>query len=232
VARASCPCSFVSRARAPSNRGQDARDTQGRDALATGLCDRTRPFLRSSGRRPQDWFRPSTPDSPAGTTDHSPAFQRWVPRSETRSSPAGAKERPGNAALPSGSLPKANQDTARGPQRIIPRWGTPPRRDASRWGTQIGGPAFFRPGRNSFRLPPRFPSDESLGYPLSPAGLGQPREVRGYHAIAQNLSPRRRGAKGVVGRHRARLDKSLSKSGPGRRRTRRPWISLDLQHGS
>ncbi len=37
VARASCPCSFVSRARAPSNRGQDARDTQGRDALATRL---------------------------------------------------------------------------------------------------------------------------------------------------------------------------------------------------
>jgi hypothetical protein len=27
--------SFVSRARAPLNRGQDARDTQGRDALAT-----------------------------------------------------------------------------------------------------------------------------------------------------------------------------------------------------
>ncbi len=32
-----CPCSFVSRAQAPSNRGQDARDTQGRDALATRL---------------------------------------------------------------------------------------------------------------------------------------------------------------------------------------------------
>ncbi len=40
-----CPCSFMSRARAPSNRGQDARDTQGRDALATGLRDSICPAL-------------------------------------------------------------------------------------------------------------------------------------------------------------------------------------------
>ena len=35
VARPSWPCSFASRASGPRNCGQDARDTQGRDALAT-----------------------------------------------------------------------------------------------------------------------------------------------------------------------------------------------------
>ncbi len=89
--------------------------------------------------RPQDGLRPFTQDSPAGTTDPSPPFQRWVPGSETTPSPAGAKE--------------------------------------SR--CQAKGVLSSRTGLVGFL--PRFPSNELLGYGLSPFGLG--RIARGARTV-------------------------------------------------
>jgi hypothetical protein len=104
-------------------------------------CTNTVCDTHSMGNR----HRPPTSDRPAGTTDHGPPFhQRWVPRSETTSSPARGERRPGNAALPSGSFLKANQART-------------PKRHPSRLGTQIGDPAFLRPYRHSLYFLPRFP---------------------------------------------------------------------------
>ena len=76
---------------------------------------------------------PGAPNSPAGTADSSPPFQRWVPRSKTTPSPVGAKESHGP---PEGVLSSL---------------------------------------RDSSCLLLRSPSDESLGYCLSPSGLDYPR---------------------------------------------------------
>jgi hypothetical protein len=87
---------------------------------------------RSCGPRwkPEDWSRSCTPDRPAGTADHSPPFQRWVPRSEITPSPARGERRPRQAECVLSSLPGLLCSL------------------------------------------PRFPSDKSLGYDLSPFGLG------------------------------------------------------------
>ncbi len=73
-----------------------------RDQVSQGILGTPDPR-----RRPEDWSRPSTPESPAGTTDYSPPFQRWVSRANRSKAPEGRKKaavKPRASFVPGGTL--------------------------------------------------------------------------------------------------------------------------------
>jgi hypothetical protein len=72
-------------------------------AKAPGVHD----YSCGSRRRPEDRARPSPPKSPAGTTDYSPPFQRWVSRAIKTKAPEGRKKatvKPRASFVPGGTL--------------------------------------------------------------------------------------------------------------------------------